>query len=147
VADAVSCVNGTAALHLALSALGIGPRDEVIVPTLTYIATVNAVRYCGGTPVFVDSESETMNLDPGQVKRNLTARTKVIIPVHLYGQCADMEPILALAAAREICAVEDARRLTALRTTVCDPARWERWGRSVSLATRSSPLARVGWLL
>jgi perosamine synthetase len=108
VSDAISCSNGTAALHLALVALGVGPGSEVIVPSLTYIATANAVRYCGATPVFVDSDPNTMNLDPAGVERSITARTKVIIPVHLYGQCADMGPILKMARSAEIAVVEDA---------------------------------------
>jgi perosamine synthetase len=108
VTEAVSCTNGTAALHLSLAALGIGPGDEVIVPVLTYIATANAVRYCGATPVFVDVEPETMTIDPLEVERRLTPKTKAIIPVHLYGQCADMEPILDLAMANGVAVVEDA---------------------------------------
>jgi perosamine synthetase len=106
--DAVSCSSGTAALHLALAALGLGPGDEVIVPALTYVATANAVRYCGAHPVFVDIDAASMTLDPGQVERNLTARTKAIIPVHIYGQCADMDPLLEMAEAQSIAIVEDA---------------------------------------
>jgi perosamine synthetase len=108
VAEAVSCNNGTAALHLALQALGIGPGDEVIVPTLTYIATANAVRYCGATPVFVDSEPRTMNINPAQIESRITPRTRGIIPVHLYGHPADMAPILDLAGRRGLFVLEDA---------------------------------------
>jgi perosamine synthetase len=108
VIDAVSCTNGTAALHLALSALGVRPGDEVIVPALTYVATANAVRYCGAKAVFVDSEAESMNMDPAEIERNVSAKTKAIIPVHLYGQCADMGPIADIAAANRIAVVEDA---------------------------------------
>jgi perosamine synthetase len=108
VTEAVSCSSGTAALHLSLVALDIGPGDEVIVPVLTYIATANAVRYCGATPVFVDVEPDTMTMDPHEVERRVTPRTKAIVPVHLYGQCADMQPILDLAASKRIAVVEDA---------------------------------------
>src|ERR1700681_2834128 len=80
---AVACSNGTAALHIALLALGVGEGDEVLVPTLTYIATANAVRYCGATPVFVDSEPRTMNADPARIEDRITPRTRGIIPVHL----------------------------------------------------------------
>lgn len=108
VPDAVSCATGTAALHLAMAAVGIGPGDEVIVPSLTYIATANAVSYCGATPVFVDSDAETMNLDPTQVEGRVTTKTRAIVPVHLYGQCADMGPILEIANARNLLVIEDA---------------------------------------
>jgi len=105
---AVATSNGTTALHLALLAVGIGPGDEVIVPTLTFIATANAVTYCGARPVFVDSESETWNLDPLAVEKAITPRTKAIIPVHLYGHPANMAPILALAATHGLKIIEDA---------------------------------------
>lgn len=85
---AISASSGTAGLHLALSALGIGPGDEVIVPTLTFIATANAVTYTGARPVFVDSESETWTIDPDLIEEAITSRTKAIIPVHLYGHPA-----------------------------------------------------------
>jgi perosamine synthetase len=108
VSHAVAVNNGTAALHLALTALGIGPGDEVIVPDLTYIASVNAVTYCGAKPVFVDSEPETLNLDPDRIAARITSRTKAILPVHLYGHPADMDPILDLAARHNLLVVEDA---------------------------------------
>jgi perosamine synthetase len=105
---AVATSNGTTALHLALAALGVGPGDEVIVPTLTFVATANAVRYVGGTPVFVDSEPRTWNLDPDRVIAAITERTKAIIPVHLYGHPADLGPILDAATKRGIHVIEDA---------------------------------------
>lgn len=105
---AVSCNSGTSALHLALLALGVGPGDEVIVPTLTFVATANAVRYCGAHPVFVDSEPVTMNLDPGRIEERITPRTRGIIAVHLYGHAADMDPILEIARRRGLFVVEDA---------------------------------------
>jgi perosamine synthetase len=108
VSHAISCSNGTVALHLALLALGIGPGDEVIVPTLTYVASANAVMYCGATPVIVDSEAESWNLDPACVAEAITARTKAIMAVHLYGHPADMDPLVDLARSRKIALVEDA---------------------------------------
>ena len=105
---AISCSNGTTALHAALLALGVGPGDEVIVPTLTYVATANAVRYCGATPVFVDSENQTWNLDPACVEAAITPRTKGVIVVHLFGHPADLDPILATCRARDLFVLEDA---------------------------------------
>ena len=105
---AIACNNGTTALHLALAALGTGPGDEVIVPTLTYIASANAVTYCGARPVFVDSEPSTMNLDPARIEERITPRTKGIVVVHLYGHPADMDPILDIARRRGLFVVEDA---------------------------------------
>src|ERR1044071_836088 len=93
---AISCCNGTVALHLALVALGVGPGDEVIVPTLTFVATSNVVTYCGATPVFVDVDPETWTIDPDLIEDKITSRTRAIIVVHLYGQPANMDPILEL---------------------------------------------------
>lgn len=104
----VAVSNGTTALHLALAVLGIGPGDEVIVPSLTFVATANAVRYTGATPVFADSDLVTWNLDPADVARKLTPRTKAIIPVHLYGHPVDLQPILELAEAHGVKVIEDA---------------------------------------
>jgi perosamine synthetase len=100
--------NGTTALHLALAALGIGPGDEVVVPALTYIATANAVRYCGATPVLADVEEDTMNLDPADLERKVTDRTRAVIPVHLYGHPADMTGINAVAERHGLRVIEDA---------------------------------------
>ncbi|MCL4508948.1 MAG: DegT/DnrJ/EryC1/StrS family aminotransferase [Chloroflexi bacterium] len=105
---AVSTCNGTAALHLALAALGVGPGDEVIVPTLTFIATANAVRYVGATPVLCDVDSSTWCMRAADAAPLLTSRTKAIIPVHLYGHPADMDDICALAAHHNLLVVEDA---------------------------------------
>jgi perosamine synthetase len=104
---AASVSNGTVALHLALLALGIGPGDEVIVPTLTYIASVNAIAYTGATPVFVDSVRSTWQIDPEDVRRHITPRTKAIMPVHLYGQACDMDALMALATEHRLFVVED----------------------------------------
>ena len=104
----ISCSNGTTSLHLALAALGIGKGDEVIVPTLTFIATANAVSYTGAKPVFVDSEIKTWNIDTDKIKEKITSKTKTIIPVHLYGHPCDMDPILEIADKYDLHIIEDA---------------------------------------
>jgi perosamine synthetase len=104
----VACTNGTSALHLALAGLGVGPGDEVVVPTLTYVATANAVRYCGARPVFIDSEPRTMTLDPRLLESCLSQRTKGIIVVHLYGHPADMDAIVEIARRNGLFVLEDA---------------------------------------
>jgi perosamine synthetase len=98
----------TGALHLTLLALGLVPGDEVIVPDVTWIATVSAVCYVGATPVFADIDPDTWVMDPQSVKKLLTPKTKAIIPVHLYGNPVDMEPLLEMATERGIAIVEDA---------------------------------------
>jgi dTDP-4-amino-4,6-dideoxygalactose transaminase len=105
---AVGVDSGTSALELALRAFGIGPGDEVITVANTFIATVLAISCAGATPVLVDVDRATSNLDVAQVARAITSRTRAIIPVHLYGQPADMDPILALARRHGIVVVEDA---------------------------------------
>jgi perosamine synthetase len=105
---AIATSNGTTALHLILVALGIGKGDEVIVPSMTFIATANAVLYTGAVPVFVDSEDHTWNIDPQLIERAITPRTKAIIPVHLYGHPADMDPILEIARVHKLAVIEDA---------------------------------------
>jgi perosamine synthetase len=104
----VSCSNGTTALHLALLALNIGPGDEVICPTLSFVATANSIAYTGAKPVFVDSESKTWNIDPDKIRSKITSRTKAIIVVHLYGHPANLDPILELAESKGIAVIEDA---------------------------------------
>lgn len=108
VKHAITCCNGTVALHLALMALGVGPADEIIVPTLTYVATANAVTYCGARPVFIDSEPETWTLNPSLIEKSITPRTKGIIVVHLYGHPVDMDAVLTLARKRGLFVIEDA---------------------------------------
>jgi perosamine synthetase len=105
---AIATSSGTTALHLALLALQVGPGDEVILPTLTFIATANAVRYTGALPVFVDSELSTWNIDVEKIEEAITERTKAIIPVHLYGHPANMEVILGVARRHDLAVIEDA---------------------------------------
>jgi perosamine synthetase len=106
--SAIGVVNGTLALHLALLALDLRPGDEVLVPSLTFVATANAVRYCGAEPVLVDVDPETWCIDPRKLEGAMTTRTKGIIPVHLYGHTADMDAINGVAAERGLWVVEDA---------------------------------------
>ncbi len=108
VKHAIAANNGTTALHLALVALGLQPGDEVIIPTVTYIATANAVRYCGATPVLVDVCADTMNINPEEIERRITPKTRGIIPVHLYGHPADMEAVQRIAAKHSLWILEDA---------------------------------------
>lgn len=104
----LSVCNGTVALHLALLALDVRPGDEVLIPSLTYIATANAVRYVGAEPVFVDIDPDTWCIDPNLLEENITRRTKGIIAVHLYGHPADMDAINHIAAVHGLWVVEDA---------------------------------------
>ncbi|MDX1520027.1 MAG: DegT/DnrJ/EryC1/StrS family aminotransferase [Anaerolineae bacterium] len=103
-----ACANGTVALHLGLAALGLEPGDEVIIPTFTMIATINAVAYTGATPVLVDSEPCTWNMDVDQVEAKITPQTKAIMPVHTYGHPVDMDPLMAIADKHGLFVMEDA---------------------------------------
>lgn len=105
---AISVFNGTVAIHLALRALEIGPGDEVIVPNLSFIATANAVLHAGATPVFCDIQRETLCMDPQDMLKKVTSRTKAVMPVHLYGHPAPMNEILELAGQRGLLVIEDA---------------------------------------
>ncbi|MBS1736702.1 MAG: DegT/DnrJ/EryC1/StrS aminotransferase family protein, partial [Bacteroidetes bacterium] len=104
---AASVCNGTVALHVALVALGIGPGDEVIVPTFTYIASVNAITYTGATPVFVDSLPKTWQMDTEDVERKITNKTKAIMAVHLYGQPCDLDALKTIADNNKLFLIED----------------------------------------
>ncbi len=104
---ALSVCNGTVAVHLALAALGIGPGDEVLVPTLTYVASVNPILQLGARPVFVDSLAGTLQMDPADARRRVTPRTKAVVAVHLYGHPCDMDALVALCAEHDLRLVED----------------------------------------
>lgn len=105
---AVAVSSGTTALHLALLAIGVGPGDEVIVPDLTFVATANAVRYCGAVPVLVDVSATDWTIDVARAEMAITERTKAIIPVHLYGYLADMDRLRLVADRHGIVLIEDA---------------------------------------
>src|SRR5437016_3148162 len=111
---AAALSSGTAAIHLALQLLGVGPGDTVICPTLTFCASANPITYQGGTPVFIDADPETWNLDPNLLGEELRERArrgqlpKAVVCVDLYGQCADYEPILEVCAKYELPLIEDA---------------------------------------
>ncbi len=104
----VATSNGTTAIHLLAATLNLGPGDEVIMPSLTFVATANAIRYTGATPVFVDSERQTWNIDPDTVVEAITPRTKAIFAVHLYGHPADMDALRSIADEHNLLLLEDA---------------------------------------
>ena len=104
---AVGVASGTDALHLTLLACGIGPGDEIITTPFTFIATAEAITHCGATPVFIDIDRRTFNIDPAKIAPKVNQKTKAILPVHLYGQPADMEPILSLAEKHNLKIIED----------------------------------------
>ncbi|MGB3736759.1 MAG: DegT/DnrJ/EryC1/StrS family aminotransferase [Ilumatobacter sp.] len=105
---AMGTSSGTSALHLALLAAGVGPGDEVITTPHTFIASVSAIDYCGATPVFVDIDPVSFTIDPALVEAAITDRTKAMLPVHLYGQMADMDPLVQIADRHSITVIEDA---------------------------------------
>ena len=103
----VAVNTGTSALHLALLAAGVGPGDEVITVPCTFVATVAAIRYTGATPVFVDVDPTTYTMDVNKIEAAITSRTKVVLPVHLYGNPADMDPIVQIARRHNLVVIED----------------------------------------
>jgi dTDP-4-amino-4,6-dideoxygalactose transaminase len=107
-AHGVGLNNGTSALHLALLAAGVGPGDEVITCPFTFVATAAAILYTGARPVFVDADPRAYTIDPALVPAAITPRTKAILPVHIYGQPADLDPLLEIARARRLALIEDA---------------------------------------
>ena len=133
---AIACCNGTVTLQLIVKALGIGPGDEVIMPTLTYVATANAVASCGATPVFVDSDPDTWNVDPNAIEGAITHNTKAIIPVHLYGLACDMDALMDISTRYGIPVIEDAAE--------AHGAEWngKRWAPSEKLAPSASLVIR-----
>ena len=103
----IPCANGTDGLQIAMMALGLKPNDEVIVPAFTYVATVEVIALLGLKPVFIDVDPDTFNIDAEKARKVLTNRTKAIVPVHLYGQCVDMDPLIELATEKNLYLIED----------------------------------------
>lgn len=112
VSHSIACANGTDALHIAFRALGIGPGDEVITTAFTFVATAGTVSLTGATPVFVDIDPETFNIDPVAIEAAITPRTKAIVPVHLFGSPADMDAIMDIARRHDLPVVEDCAQST-----------------------------------
>lgn len=108
VTSCVAVQSGTAAIHAALYELGIKEGDEVIVPAITFVATVNPIVYCGATPVFVDIDKDTWDIDPKEIEKSITSKTKAIIPVHLYGNPCDMDEIMKISEKYGLYVIEDA---------------------------------------
>jgi dTDP-4-amino-4,6-dideoxygalactose transaminase len=123
VAEAIACASGTDALLLPLKAMRLQPGDEVITPAFTFFATAGAIHNAGGAPVFVDIDPATFTVDPAAIEAAVTPRTRAIMVVHLYGQMAAMEPILALGASRDIAVIEDAAQAIGARRVMDGVAR------------------------
>lgn len=119
----IPCANGTDALQIAMMALGLKPGDEVILPVHTYVATAEVIALLGLTPVFVDVDADTFNIDVSQVEEKITASTMAIVPVHLYGQCADMEPLVELAEKHSLNIIEDLAQALGAVYTFADGSR------------------------
>lgn len=141
VTEGVSVCNGTVALHLALHALGIGPGDEVIVPALTFVASANAVRYTGATPVFADVDPSTWTLDPAAVADQLSPHTRAIMPVHLYGHPAPMPELIALADQQGLLLIEDAAEA---HGAAIDGRRTGAWGRLAAFSFYANKIITTG---
>jgi UDP-2-acetamido-2-deoxy-ribo-hexuluronate aminotransferase len=104
----IPCANGTDALQIAMMALDLKPGDEIILPVHTYVATAEVIALLGLVPVFVEVDGDSFNIDPDNIESKITSRTKAIVPVHLYGQCADMDPLLKIASKHKLHIIEDA---------------------------------------
>ena len=118
--NAIPCANGTDALQIAMMALDLRPGDEVIVPVHTYVATAEVIALLGLTPVFVDVDENTFNIDTSQIEKVISKKTKAIVPVHLYGQCTDMEAILKIARDHNLHVIEDAAQALGAAYTFSD---------------------------
>lgn len=118
--NVVPCANGTDALQICIMALGLKPGDEVITPTFTYAATAEVIALLGLIPRFVDVDPDTFNLDPAKIEEAITSKTKAIIPVHLFGQSVDMEPLMSIAEKHELLIIEDLAQAIGARYTFKD---------------------------
>jgi len=116
----IPCANGTDALQIAMMALDLKHGDELILPVHTYVATAEVIALLGLVPVFIDVDANTFNIDVDQIESKITTRTKAIVPVHLYGQCADMEPILKIAKAHNLFVIEDVAQALGAEYTFAD---------------------------
>jgi len=123
VSHVIPCANGTDALQIAMMALDFKPGDELILPVHTYVATAEVLGLLGLKPVFVDVDEKTFNIDVGQIEKKITDKTVAIVPVHLYGQCADMEPILAIAKKHDLHVIEDVAQALGAEYTFSDGVR------------------------
>ena len=132
----IPCANGTDALQIAMMALDLKPGDEVILPVHTYVATAEVIALLGLTPVFIDVRADTFNLDVEQLEKKITSKTKAIVPVHLYGQCADMQPILAIATKHNLFVIEDAAQSLGAEYTFAD-GRNKKSGTMATIGTTS----------
>lgn len=119
----IPCANGTDALQIAMMAASLKPGDEVILPVHTYVATAEVIALLGLIPVFIDVEPDTFNIDVTQLESKITSKTRAIVPVHLYGQCANMEPLLKIAADRKIFVIEDTAQALGAEYTFSDGSR------------------------
>jgi dTDP-4-amino-4,6-dideoxygalactose transaminase len=118
--EVISCGNGTDALQIALMAMDLKPGDEVIVPAFTYVATAEVIGLLGLTPVMIDVNPDSFNVDKEQIEEAITERTKLIVPVHLFGQCTDMEPVMNLSAKHNLAVIEDTAQAIGARYTFSD---------------------------
>jgi perosamine synthetase len=145
--DCVSVQSGTAALHIALSEAGVGPGDEVIVPALSFAASVNPILYTGAIPVLVDVDPETWTLNPGLTEAAVTPRTRAILPVHLYGTLCGMDKLEGLRKSGDSSSSKTLPRAWEERGKANPPEPWGISAASASTETSSSPPAGEAWSL